>query len=122
MSNAGTGSKIRVLNHVFCTIGVLTLLICVFPNVYAQNVTVSHTLTDGTGTAFRTAYLHFALNNCGSNFPTVTTGGIQIVVQDSFDIHPPVLGGAISGSHRRRHLTTYALRGLSHFQNQGQFS
>ena len=28
-------------------------------------VTVTDTLTDGTGTTYKTAYLHFQLNNCG---------------------------------------------------------
>ena len=27
----------------------------------------AHTLTDGTGTVYKTGYLHFQLNNCGNN-------------------------------------------------------
>jgi hypothetical protein len=38
-------------------------------SLYGQNVAVSDTFTDGTGSAFRSAYLHFQLNNCGANFP-----------------------------------------------------
>jgi hypothetical protein len=38
------------------------------------------TLTDGTGTVYRTAYSHFQLNNCGANIPVFS--GIESIVQD----------------------------------------
>jgi hypothetical protein len=44
-------------------------------------------LTDGTGNVSKTAYLHFVLQNCGSNFPIVP-GNSQVVVQTAFDIKP----------------------------------
>jgi hypothetical protein len=54
------------------------------------------TLTDGTRTIYKTAYLHFQLGNCGENVPVVT--GSTAIVQDSFDLRPATPGGSISGS------------------------
>jgi hypothetical protein len=60
-------------------------------------VAVTATLTDGTGTISRTAYLHFQLQNCGANIP-VEPGHPTVVVQDSFDLRPSTPGSSISGS------------------------
>lgn len=43
------------------------------------------TLTDGTGTVYKTGYLHFQLNDCGNNVPVVPLNA-DTVVQDSFDL------------------------------------
>lgn len=59
-------------------------------------VTVNATLTDGTGTVYRTAYLHFQLQNCGANFPVTT--GTTAIIQDSFDLRPPSPGSSISAT------------------------
>lgn len=61
-----------------------------------SQVTVTASLTDGTGTVYRTAYLHFQLQNCGAN-PPVTTG-TTMIVQDSFDLRPSSPGSSISGT------------------------
>jgi hypothetical protein len=53
-------------------------------------------LTDGTGNVSKTAYLHFVLQNCGSNFPIVP-GNSQVVVQTAFDIKPNQSDGSILG-------------------------
>jgi hypothetical protein len=42
------------------------------------------------------AYLHFELQNCGSNFPIVP-GNSQVVVQTAFDIKPNQSDGSILG-------------------------
>jgi hypothetical protein len=49
-------------------------------------VTVTATLTDGTGTMCRTAFPHFQVANCGGNLPV--TGGTSVILQDSFDLWP----------------------------------
>jgi hypothetical protein len=51
----------------------------------AQYIPVYAKLTDGTGNVSKTAYLHFELQKCGSNFPIVP-GNSQVVVQTAFDI------------------------------------
>lgn len=61
-----------------------------------SQVTVTANLTDGTGTTYRTAFLHFQLVNCGANTPAVT--GIETIVQDSFDLRPATPGSTISGT------------------------
>ena len=61
-----------------------------------SEVCVTATLTDGTGTTYKTGYLHFQLQNCGANIPN-TSGG-KFIVQDSFDVRPVSLNGPISGS------------------------
>ena len=53
-------------------------------NLHSQ-VTVSASLTDGTGALYRTAYLHFQLLNCGDNFPAVPSQP-GMIVQDSFSV------------------------------------
>jgi hypothetical protein len=50
--------------------------------------------TDGTGTVYRTAFLHFQLQNCGANIPL--SGSTSIIVQDSFDLRPATAGSSIS--------------------------
>jgi hypothetical protein len=55
----------------------------------------SPTLTDGTGTVYRTAYLHFQLVNCGANIPVVT--GTEAITQDSFDLRSAKPDGSITG-------------------------
>lgn len=57
---------------------------------------VSAKLTDGTGSVFRQGFLHFQLQNCGSNFPTVP-GSPLTVVQTSFDMHSSQVDGTILG-------------------------
>jgi hypothetical protein len=39
-------------------------------NAASSYIPVYAKLTDGTGNVSKTAYLHFELQNCGSNFPT----------------------------------------------------
>jgi hypothetical protein len=53
----------------------------------AQYIPFYAKLTDGTGNVSKTAFLHFELQNCGSNFPIVP-GNSQVVVQTAFDIKP----------------------------------
>jgi hypothetical protein len=43
------------------------------------------------------AYLHFQLLNCGDNFPAVPSAP-SLLVQDSFDIHPTVNTGLVTGT------------------------
>jgi hypothetical protein len=62
----------------------------------AQYIPVYAKLTDGTGNVSKTAYLHFELQNCGSNFPIVP-GNSQVVVQTAFDIKPNQSDGSILG-------------------------
>jgi hypothetical protein len=45
---------------------------------------------------YRTAYLHFQLQNCGANIPVVPSS--TTVVQDSFDLRPATPGSSISGT------------------------
>ena len=42
---------------------------------------------------WRAAFLHFDLQNCGVNFPTVSTGNLT-VTQTTFDLHPSQLGAS----------------------------
>lgn len=69
-------------------LGKLTTTLCLFfalaLNLHSQ-VTVSASLTDGTGALYRTAYLHFQLLNCGDNFPAVPSQP-GMIVQDSFSV------------------------------------
>ena len=74
----------------------LSLFFALALTVHAQ-VTVSANLTDGTGATYRTAYLHFQLLNCGDNFPAVPSSP-ALIVQDSFDIHPTLSTGLVTGS------------------------
>jgi hypothetical protein len=53
-------------------------------------------LTDGTGNVSKTAFLHFELQSCGSNFPIVPNNA-QVVVQTAFDIKPNQSDGSIIG-------------------------
>jgi hypothetical protein len=53
----------------------------------------SVTLADGGGTIYRTAYLHFQLNNCGGNIPVVT--GTEVIIQNSFDLRAAIPGGNV---------------------------
>jgi hypothetical protein len=62
----------------------------------AEYIPVYAKLTDGTGNVSKTAYLHFELQNCGANFPTVP-GNSQVVVQTAFDIKPNQSDGSILG-------------------------
>jgi hypothetical protein len=62
----------------------------------AQYIPVYAKLTDGTGNVSKTAYLHFELQNCGSNFPIVP-GNSQVVVQRAFEIKPNQSDGSILG-------------------------
>jgi hypothetical protein len=61
-----------------------------------QYIPVYAKLTDGAGNVSKTAYLHFELQNCGSNFPIVP-GNSQVVVQTAFDIKPNQSDGSILG-------------------------
>jgi hypothetical protein len=62
----------------------------------AQYVPVYAKLTDGTGNVSKTAFLHFELQGCGSNFPIVPNN-TQVVVQTAFDIKPNQSDGSIIG-------------------------
>ena len=59
-------------------------------------VTITATLTDGTGTTYGTGFLHFQLQNCGGNLPN-TSGG-KFIVQDSFDLRRSSPGSSITGT------------------------
>ena len=78
----------------------ITATVCFFfafsLNLHSQ-VTVFANLTDGTGAAYRTAYLHFQLLNCGDNFPAVPSQP-SMIVQDFFDIHPTLNTGFVTGT------------------------
>lgn len=92
-ANRRKSYKLRFLLKItatFCFFFALAL------NVHSQ-VTVSANLTDGTGATYRTAYLHFQLLNCGDNFPTVPSQP-GMIVQDSFDIHPTLNTGLVTGT------------------------
>jgi hypothetical protein len=60
----------------------------------AQYIPVYAKLTDGTGNVSKTAYLHFELQNCGSNFPIVP--GNSQVAPDGVR-HQEIRGGLASG-------------------------
>lgn len=62
----------------------------------AQTATVKAKLTDGTGSVYRQGFLHFELQNCGSNFPVVA-GNSLTVVKTSFDMKPTQVDGTILG-------------------------
>jgi len=68
----------------------------VLPQLPALYIPVYAKLTDGTGNVSKTTYLHFELQNCGSNFPIVP-GNSQVVVQTAFDIKPNQSDGSILG-------------------------
>jgi hypothetical protein len=71
----------------------------VFVSSSFAQVSIIAQLLDGTGTAYKTGYLHFQLQNCGANIPNVTAGVKgNFIVQDSFDLRPSSLSGPISGS------------------------
>jgi hypothetical protein len=53
-------------------------------------------ITDGTGTIYRTGYLHFQFVNCGAKVSVVTDS--TAIVQDTFDLRPATPGASISGS------------------------
>ena len=70
-------------------------------SVSAQ-VSINTTLTTGTmsgsvANAYRTAYLHFQLVNCGDNIPVIP-GQPSAVAQDAFDLYPATPGSAVIGS------------------------
>jgi hypothetical protein len=77
-----------------------TVLVSTIP--LAAQVSINTTLTTGTMTggianAYRTAYLHFQLVNCGDNIPVIP-GQPSVVAQDAFDLYPVTPGSAIVGS------------------------
>jgi hypothetical protein len=68
----------------------------------SAQVSINTTLSTGTMTgsvanAYRTAYLHFQLVNCGDNTPVIP-GQPTAIAQDSFDLRPITPGSAIIGS------------------------
>lgn len=77
------------------------LLLCVASLARAQ-VSVNALLTDGTGSAITTGFLHFELENCGNNNPVLANnpGLFQnpwTVVRTAFDMHPNQPDGSIVG-------------------------
>jgi hypothetical protein len=71
--------------------------ILVFCSLSAHSSTFTATLKNGTGTTVTTAYLHFELWNCGTNFPTVL-GQPQTIVQFTFDLKANPTTGVITGT------------------------
>src|ERR1700723_2233301 len=59
-------------------------------------VSITANLDDGTGSIYRTAHLHFQLQNCGANIPVTT--GTTLIVQDAFDLRPATPGATITGT------------------------
>ena len=57
-------------------------------------VSITANLDDGTGSIYRTAHLHFQLQNCCANIPVTT--GTTLIVQDTFDLRP--ITGTIIGN------------------------
>jgi hypothetical protein len=76
---------------IWCVAGLLAALSAM------AEVSITATLTDGTGTIYRTAYLHFQLVNCGQNIPVVPSQP-GVIVQGAFDLRPSPAGTPISGS------------------------
>ena len=72
------------------------LFFCLLAPLSFSQVSVIANLLDGTGSTYKTGYLHFQLENCGANVPN--TSSSAFIVQDSFDIHPTSLNGPINGS------------------------
>jgi hypothetical protein len=72
-------------------------LILVFCSIFTQASTFTATLKNGTGTTLTTAYLHFELWNCGTNFPTIS-GQPQTIVQFTFDLKANPTTGVITGT------------------------
>ena len=59
-------------------------------------VSITANLDDGTGSIYRTAHLHFQLQNCGANIPVTT--GTTLIVQDTFELRPATPGATITGT------------------------
>jgi hypothetical protein len=72
----------------------LSILLLFSAVACAQYIPVYAKLTDGTGNVSKTAYLHFELQNCGSNFPIVP--GNSQVAPDGVR-HQEICGGLASG-------------------------
>src|SRR4051812_20734909 len=72
--------------------------LCLAAIVSAQTTPVQVTakLIDGSGNVYRQGFLHFELQNCGSNFPLVTSGG-STVAKSSFDLKPNQVNGSLVG-------------------------
>ena len=62
----------------------------------AQYATINAQLTDGTGTYAPSSFIHFDLQNCGENFPFVTSGSLT-PVRTSFDLKPNPTTGLVTG-------------------------
>jgi hypothetical protein len=65
-------------------------------SAWCQYANVSATLTDGSGSFARSAYVHFSLRNCGANFPVVSGSGFT-PAQVTFDLKPNPATGIVSG-------------------------
>ena len=81
-------------------VGILLLCLCFCAS--AQIVTVNALLTDGGGNQVPTGFLHFELENCGNNFPTLGLNpGLSqnpwTVVKTAFDLAPNQPDGSIIG-------------------------
>lgn len=85
--------KLEFLPKIYATF----CLFFAFAVISQAQVTVSANLTDGTCATYRTVYLHFQLLNCGDNFPAVPSAP-SLLVQDSFDIHPSLTTGLVTGT------------------------
>lgn len=73
----------------------LILILASIGSSFASTFTA--TLKNGTGSTVTTAYLHFELWNCGTNFPTVS-GQPQTIVQFTFDLKANAMTGVITGT------------------------
>src|ERR1017187_6506595 len=71
-------------------------LLCSASIAWAQYVPVHAQLSDGTGNLSTTAYLHFELQNCGKNWPTVSSNPL-VIVNTAFDLKPNQPDGSILG-------------------------
>jgi hypothetical protein len=65
-------------------------------SAWCQYANVSATLTDGSGSFARSAYVHFSLRNCGANFPVVSGSGFT-PAQVTFDLKPNPATGVVTG-------------------------
>jgi hypothetical protein len=78
--------------RVSATLGALLMLSA----LSLAQVSIAANLDDGTGSIYRTAHLHFQLQNCGANIPVTT--GTTLIVQDTFDLRPATPGATITGT------------------------
>lgn len=85
----------------FASVLVAGLCLAVSVLCPAQAVFVNAQLTDGSGSVANAAFLHFELDNCGNNFPTIASPGASqnpwTIVRTAFDLKPNQPDGSIEG-------------------------